>query len=181
MKRLFVALACLALCAVTTFGQKGRAQTDYYPLGYPGDTWTGVVTAFDNEHRTLTLTHGSGKKAVTFVASVPDAPYEWARNIHNARVLDFPYDKKSGFQVFKLEGPGRVATAVPDTGVVAQTPLTMISRRPNPPDENRITDFADFMGREVIVYYTQRERQVNGATEKYNDVWRVLILGKKKK
>jgi len=96
------------------------------------------------------------------------------------RVLDFPYDKKSSFQVFQLVGTGHVASPVPDTGVVAQTPHSMISRRPNPPDANRITDFADFMGREVIVYYTVRERQVNGATEKYNDVWRVLILGKKK-
>ena len=180
MKRLFVALACLALSAVATFGQKGKAQIDYYPMGYPGDTWTGVVTAFDNEHRTLTLSHGKDKKAVTFVASIPDAPYEWARNIQNARVLDFPYDKKSSFQVFQLVGTGHVASPVPDTGVVAQTPHSMISRRPNPPDANRITDFADFMGREVIVYYTVRERQVNGATEKYNDVWRVLILGKKK-
>lgn len=179
MKRLFVALACLALSAVATFGQKGKAGGDFYPLGYPGDVWKGVVTAFDNEHRTLTLTYGKDKKAVTFVASIPDAPYEWTRNIQNARVLDFPYDKKASVQVFKYEGPGKAASMMPDTSVSVQNPTGMM-RRPNPPDENRITDFADFMGREVVVYYTERERQVNGATEKYNDVWRVLILGKKK-
>jgi hypothetical protein len=116
---------------------------------------------------------------VTFVASIPDAPYEWARNINNARVLDFPYDKKASIQVFKFEGPGKAASMIPETGVGVQ-PINGMMRRPNPPDANRITDFADFMGREVVVYYTERERKVNGATEKYNDVWRVLILGKKK-
>jgi hypothetical protein len=180
MKRLFAALACLAVCAGATFGQKGKAGGDFYPLGYPGDVWKGVVTAFDNEHRTLTLTYGKDKKAVAFVASIPDAPYEWAQNIHRARVLDFPYDKKASVQVFKYEGPGHAASMIPDSGVVGVQPINGMMRRPNPPDENRITDFADFMGREVVVYYTQRERQVNGATEKYNDVWRVLILGKKK-
>ncbi|HEX6184816.1 MAG TPA: hypothetical protein VFZ44_13105 [Pyrinomonadaceae bacterium] len=179
MKRLFVALACLAVCAGTAFGQKGKAGADFYPLGYPGDVWKGVVTAFDNERRTLTLTHGKDKKAVNFVASIPDAPYEWTQNINRGRVLDFPYDKKATVQVFRYDGLGHAASIIPEQSVGVQ-PANGMQRRPNPPDENRITDFADFMGREIVVYYTVRERQVNGATEKYNDVWRVLILGKKK-
>lgn len=177
MKRLFVALACLALGAVATFGQKGKAELDLYPLGYPGDTWTGEVAAFDNEHRTLTLTHGSGKKAETFIATIPDAPYEWVRNMRKERVLDFPYDKKATSQVFRL---GRPSSAEPARANVSERAANGLLRRPNPPDANRITDFADFMGREVIVYYTEQERRVSGATEKYNDVWRVLIFGKKK-
>ena len=180
MKRLFAALACVALCAGAALSQKGKAGADFYPLGYPGDVWMGEVTAFDNERRTLTLTHGSGKKAETFVAVIPDAPYEWVRDIHNARVLDFPYDKKAKVQVFKFEGPGRAGTMMPDMGVSAQIP-TGIKRRPNPPDENRIADFADFVGRKVIVYYTVRERHVGGVAEKYNDVWRVKVLSGKKK
>ena len=180
MKKLLVTLACMAACAAPSFAQKGKAQADYYPLGYPGDTWTGVVTAFDNERRTLTLTHGKDKKAETFVASIPDAPYEWARDVHNIRVLDFPYDKKAKNQVFKFEGPGRAATVMPDTGVSAHIPTGTV-RRPNPPDENRITDFADFKGRLVTVYYTPRERKTAaGDEEKYNDVWRVRIYAGKK-
>ena len=179
MKKLLLALACLAVCAGTAFGQKGKAGGDFYPMGYSGDVWAGEVTAFDNTSRTLTLTHGEGKKAQTFVATLPDAPYEWARDIHNARVLDFPYDKKSKTQLFKYEGPGHAATVMPDTGS-GQIP-SQIMRRPNPPDENRITDLSDFMGRRVLVYYTAREREVGGVKEKYNDVWRVKVLSSKKK
>jgi hypothetical protein len=179
MKKLLVAFACLAACAAASFAQKGKAGGDFYPLGYAGDTWTGEVTAFDNEQRTLTLTHGSGKSVQTFVASLPDAPYEWARDVHNARVLDFPYDKKAKIQVFKYDGPGRAATVMPDTGGVQV--MSQIMRRPNPPDSDRITDFADFKGRLVTVYYTPRKRETAAGSEEYNDVWRVRIYSGKKK
>jgi hypothetical protein len=55
-----------------------------------------------------------------------------------------------------------------------------MQQRPNPPDSNQITDFADFMARRIIVYYTQRERKVGSVSEKYNDVWRILIVPDKK-
>ena len=80
MQRLLVALACLIFCAGVAVAQKGKADADYYPMGYSGDTWTGEVTAFDNEQRTLTLTFIKDKKELTFVAYVPDAPYEWGRD-----------------------------------------------------------------------------------------------------
>jgi len=32
------------------------------------------------------------------------------------------------------------------------------------------------MGRRLTVYFTAREREVNGKKEKYNDVWRIRIL-----
>jgi hypothetical protein len=179
MKSLLVALAFLALCAGVSSAQKGKADPDYYPLGYTGDTWTGEVTAFDNQQRTLTLTSGGGKKAATFVASIPDAPYEWVRDIRNDRVLDFPYDPKSEYQLFKYEGQGFAASALPDTGG-AENPSGM-KRRPNPPASNQITDLSDFMGRRVTVYYTVREREAGGKKEKYNDVWRVKVLSGKKK
>ena len=179
LKKLIVALACVAACTAASFAQKGKAGGDFYPMGYSGDTWTGEVTTFDNEQRTLTLTHGSGKKEQTFVASLPDAPYEWARDVHNVRVLDFPYDKKAKNQVFKYEGPGFAATVMPQ---VSGQGAGGIIRRPNPPDSNRITDFADFKGRLVTVYYTPRERKTaTGGEEKYNDVWRVRIYAEKKK
>jgi hypothetical protein len=178
MKRLFAALACLILCAGVSLAQKGKAEPDYYPRGYSGDTWTGGVTAFDNEQRTLTLTHGSGKNATTFVATIPDAPYEWTRDLRKARVLDFPYDKQASSQIFQYEGAGVMASVLPDSDV--STDGTGVIRRPNPPDSNRITDFADFKGRRITVYYTAREREVNGAKVKYNDVWRILVLSAKK-
>jgi len=58
--------------------------------------------------------------------------------------------------------------------------MTGIKQRPNPPASNVISDFGDFMGRRVTVYYTVRERKVNGVKEKYNDVWRIRILAAQK-
>jgi hypothetical protein len=49
MKRFFVAFVCLIVCAGVSVAQKGKAEPDYYPLGYSGDTWTGEVTAFDKQ------------------------------------------------------------------------------------------------------------------------------------
>jgi hypothetical protein len=170
MKRLFIVLACLLLCSEMSTAQKGAADPDYYPLGFSGNTWTGEVTAVYNEHRTLTLTYTNGGKSQTFVASMPDAPYERGRDAHNFRVIDFPYDKESKYQRYQYAGPGGAGTLLP------QGDMTGIKQRPNPPASNVISDFSDFMGRRVTVYYTTRERKVNGAKEKYNDVWRIRIL-----
>lgn len=178
MKRLLITLACLTLCHGISLAQKGKAGTDYYPMGYPGDTWTGEVTAFDNEQRTLTLTYGSGKDASTFVASIPDAPYEWAKDIRKNRVIDFPYDKKAKYQMFRFVGPGFAATLIPNSGPDGRDAEGF--KRPNPPDTDRINDFSEFMGRRVAVYYTVREREVDGKKSKYNDVWRILVLPAKK-
>jgi hypothetical protein len=176
MKRTIVALAFLVLCAGTSSSQKGKAeQPEYYPAGYTGNTWTGEVTAVDNDQRTLTLTYASGTKDVqTFVASIPDVPYEWARDSRKSRVLDFPYDKRATVQTFIYVGPGDVATLLPE-GAPAKV------QRPNPPTSNVITDFAQFMGRRITVYYTARERETNGQTVKYNDVWRIRVIPDKKK
>ena len=45
MKRFFVAFVCLIVCAGVSVAQKGKAEPDYYTLGYSGDTWTGEVTS----------------------------------------------------------------------------------------------------------------------------------------
>lgn len=175
MKRIVVALAFLVLCAGMSRSQKGTAeQPEYYPVGYSGNTWTGEVTAFDNDKRTLTLTYANGKDVQTFVASIPDVPYQWARDSHNSRVLDFPYDKRATVQTFVYTGPGFAATLLPN-GAPANV------RRPNPPPSNVITDFAQFMGRHITAYYTPREREANDEKVKYNDVWRIRVLPDKKK
>ena len=173
MKRPFAAVVFLLLCSIMSIAQKGKAEADYYPLGYPGDTWTGEVTAFDNERRTLTLTNAKDK--LTFIATIPDAPYEWRRNGRNERVLDFPYDKTLKSQMYKYEGPGSAASLLPEGDESSGT-----KRVPNPPDSNRINDLSDFLGRVVTVYYTARERKESNGKLKYNDVWRVKVLSKKK-
>lgn len=176
MNRFVLALACLILCAGVSVAQKGKAETDYYPMGYSLDTWTGEVTAFDNKDRTLTLTYTSGKDVMTFVASIPDAPYEMGRDLHNFRVVDFPYKKDAKIQIFKYEGPGKAGTLLPQGA-----PGDGIQRRPSPPASNVISDLEQFKGRLFTVYYTVRDREVNGRKEKYNDVWRMRVLPARKK
>lgn len=181
MKKFSVALALLIFGVSVSLAQKGQAEADYYPRGYSGDTWAGEVTAIDNAQRTLTLTNGSGKNAVTFVAAIPDAPYEWARDVRKERVLDFPYDKKAKSQMFQYQGAvGEFASLLPNSDNDRAGTGTGQVLRPNPPDSDRITDFTDFMGRRIKVYYTARERKSGDQSVKYNDVWRIRILSKKK-
>lgn len=183
MKKLFPALACLALLAFAAAAQKGRAEPDYYPSGYPGDTWVGEVVAVDNVARTLTLKNVKGKEEQTFVATLPDAPYQWAKNGRGERVLDFPYDKQLASQLYKYEGWGEgVGSILPDSGTptaAESANSTGVRRVPNPPDANRVDDLSDFKGRRVVVYYTARERKDGAAVVKYNDVWRVRVMPKK--
>jgi hypothetical protein len=175
MKRVLIITVCLLLSVGLCQAQKKKADPDYYPMGYSGETWTGEVTAVSNEKRTLTLTHTKGKDVVTFEATIPDAPYEWARDARNFRVLDFPFDKKATVQTFKYIGTGEgAAVLIPDVMGAG------IKKRPNPPASNVINDFSELMGRSVTVYYTPRERGAGKQKEKYNDVWRIRILPPKK-
>jgi hypothetical protein len=176
MKGFFAALGCLILCTAASLAQRGKAEPDYYPMGYSGDTWTGEVTAFDNKSRTLILTYASGKNVLTFVASIPDAPYELGRDARKFRVVDFPYKKEAKYQIFRYVGTGNAASILPD-GDQGDG----MQRRPSPPASNVLSDLGEFMGREVTVYYSVRERKVNGQKEKYNDVWRIRVLTAKKK
>lgn len=169
MMRLLLVPAFLLICSGAITAQQGTADPDYYPIGYPGKTWTGAVTAFDNEQRTLTLT--SEDKKSTFVAVIPDAPYERRTDARKFKVIDFPYDKTAKYQEFQYMGTGNAGNLLPtgDVGFGKQ-------RRNNPTGSNVIGNFDDFMGRRITVYYTTREREVNGKKEKYNDVWRIRIL-----
>jgi hypothetical protein len=56
----------LIATASSVKAQHGTAGAGYYPPGYEGDTWTGVVTATDDRARTVTLTYSSKKKTETF-------------------------------------------------------------------------------------------------------------------
>ncbi len=75
-RRLVLAITCvigLSLCAMNAGAvpQHGTAKDGYYPPGYAGDTFTGVVTAADDASRSITLTYTNPKndKPETLTAS----------------------------------------------------------------------------------------------------------------
>lgn len=59
-------MAGLFLGTVEGKAQHGTAGNGYFPPGYEGDTWTGVVTTTDDTTRAVTLTYSSKKKTETF-------------------------------------------------------------------------------------------------------------------
>lgn len=176
-KSLFLSFI-VCVMANSAFGQKGTAEPDWYPLGYDGSTWTGEVTAFDDQQRTLTLTHMDGKKAQTFIASIPDEPFQWIRDSYNSRVLEFAYDKKAKSQTYVYVGPGRAATILPENS--GGFGGTGNKRWPNPPPSDDRPVLSMFMGRRITVFYTKRERKEGDQKIKYNDVWRIRVEPAKK-
>jgi hypothetical protein len=48
------------------WAQHGTAPGGYYPMGYQGDTWTGTVTAANDNTREITLSYTKGDKTETF-------------------------------------------------------------------------------------------------------------------
>ncbi len=96
IKRTTLILALAAACSLSAAAQRGTAESGYYISGYFGDTWTGEVTAVDNDRRELTLTYVSGKKTQTFVVTIPDGPFGWSKDSSGGRVLLFALpDKKA--------------------------------------------------------------------------------------
>ena len=67
MPRLLITLTMPALCAGIVLAQERATEGDYLPLGYRGNTCTGVVTSTDEETRGLTLTYERGGGWQTFV------------------------------------------------------------------------------------------------------------------
>jgi hypothetical protein len=52
--------------------QQGTAESGYWPMGYIGDTWTGIVSATNDGTREITLTYTKRDKTQTFVGVVED-------------------------------------------------------------------------------------------------------------
>jgi len=67
MKNLIIAFAFLLFISGVSFAQKGTSESDYYPQGYGGDTWSGEVTSTNEDTREFTLTYTKGQKTQTFV------------------------------------------------------------------------------------------------------------------
>ncbi len=72
MKRLYFLPLTLFIFASAAFGQHGTAEIGYYPAGYQGDTWTGVVVSASEQTGEITLSYAKGGKSQTFVG-VPEA------------------------------------------------------------------------------------------------------------
>jgi hypothetical protein len=74
MKRLrFLPLAWFVF-ASAALGQHGTAENGYYPPGYQGDTWTGVVVSASEQTDEITLSYTKGGKSQTFIGA-PEAGY----------------------------------------------------------------------------------------------------------
>jgi hypothetical protein len=96
MKRLFVALTFVILCASVSVAQKGTAEPDYYPMGYSGDTWTGEVTAANEDTREFTLTYTKGDKTQTFVGVLPKG---YTVKMKDGRDHEVKMDELMGMQI----------------------------------------------------------------------------------
>src|SRR3982750_882218 len=71
MPKLLLLIAVVLTSSTLSFAQKGTAESDYYPMNYAGDTWTGVVTAVNEDTREFTLTYKKNDKEETFVGVLP--------------------------------------------------------------------------------------------------------------
>jgi hypothetical protein len=67
MTKLALTLTFVFAAACAAAAQKGTAEPDYYPMGFNGDTWTGVVTEVSEDTREFTLTYKKGEKEQSFV------------------------------------------------------------------------------------------------------------------
>ena len=63
------AIALMLRCAAGLFfwtvavkAQHGTVANGYFPMGYEGDTWTGMVTTTDDATRAVNLTYSSKKE-----------------------------------------------------------------------------------------------------------------------
>jgi len=66
MNKLAVALSICLLLPLLAHAQHRSAEDGYYPPGFHGDTWTGVVSATDDMTREITLVFTRGAKTETF-------------------------------------------------------------------------------------------------------------------
>ena len=66
VKRLLTLSALIAFQGLAS-GQEGKAPTGWYPEGYKGHTFTGVLQSVDESTHHLRLTHAAGYKTEVFV------------------------------------------------------------------------------------------------------------------
>lgn len=74
MKRSLYFLIPLLTIASSALAQHGTAENGYYPPGYNGDTWTGVIQSANEQTGEITLSYTKGGKSQIFVG-VPEEGY----------------------------------------------------------------------------------------------------------
>ena len=67
MRPLASAAFLLLTIAGVLHAQHGEAGAGYFPIGFAGDTWTGEVSAVNDDTREITLLYNGPKKSETFV------------------------------------------------------------------------------------------------------------------
>lgn len=95
-QKLLIACVLIGLSAVAATAQKGTAESGYYPPSFPQglNTWTGDVTAADEQKREVTLTYTHGNKTQTFVGYIQDSGVESGRDDLGDDVIDVVPVKK---------------------------------------------------------------------------------------
>ena len=86
----------MLLLALSAWAQKGVAEPDYYPMNYSGNTWTGKVTAVDENKREFTLTYKKKDKEETFTAVLPKG---YKVKMSDGKDYDIKMSDLSGLQI----------------------------------------------------------------------------------
>jgi 3D (Asp-Asp-Asp) domain-containing protein len=66
VRKVLLAVTVVLLLTTAVWPQHGSAPPGYYPPTYSGDTWTGTVSAVDDQMREITLTYTKNSKTQTF-------------------------------------------------------------------------------------------------------------------
>jgi hypothetical protein len=72
MQKLIFGLSICLLLPLLTHAQHGTAEDGYWPMGFVGDTWTGVVSSTNDGTREITLRYTKGDKTQTFTGVLQD-------------------------------------------------------------------------------------------------------------
>jgi hypothetical protein len=92
MQKLSLGLSIWLLFLPLAHAQHGTAESGYWPMGFNGDTWTGVVSATNDDTREITLTYAKGDKTQTFTG-VLQGGYKVKANDgtpHDLKVSEIP-------------------------------------------------------------------------------------------
>lgn len=72
MKKTAIAFGACFLLSGPIWAQHGNAENGYYPSGYHGDTWSGVVVAVNDQTREVTLEYKKGDRVERFVGTMDE-------------------------------------------------------------------------------------------------------------
>jgi hypothetical protein len=73
MSKFVLSVTLILLCTGISVAQHGTAEPGHYVSGFNGDTWTGEVTAVNEDSREFTLTYTKGSNTQTFVGVLPQS------------------------------------------------------------------------------------------------------------